>query len=137
MTSNFMNAANEQTVMVFVINKKNELLLFRRLHTWFGNNEFAPPGGLVDINEKPEMAAIRECREETGIEIKNVKLLEETQTMDNNRVFHNYYYSAEANSEIIVDKEPERHSELNWYPIKNLPPDTMPLVRNIIEKYLV
>lgn len=53
-------------VTIYVIDdKKRFLMLFnRKLDKW------VPPGGKVDRNETPDEAALRECLEETGINIK-------------------------------------------------------------------
>jgi ADP-ribose pyrophosphatase YjhB (NUDIX family) len=51
-------------VNVVVINDAGEILLIRRTD----NDNWALPGGVVDIGESLPQAAIRETREETGID---------------------------------------------------------------------
>lgn len=52
-------------VTVYVINKEKKflLLLHKKLQRWL------PPGGKVDGHETPDEAAIRECLEETGVQV--------------------------------------------------------------------
>lgn len=59
---------------VLVINSKKEVLLIKRKNEPFG---WAIPGGLVDLYETMEHAAVRELEEETGIKanINNLHLL--------------------------------------------------------------
>jgi len=56
---------------VFVTNEKNEVLLIQRSD----NKLWALPGGFHDLGETPAACAIRECKEETGFDIKLNKLL--------------------------------------------------------------
>ncbi|MFO7172825.1 MAG: inosine/xanthosine triphosphatase [Bacillota bacterium] len=52
------------TVATFVVHEGRVLLLYhRKLQMWL------PPGGHIDPNELPDEAAVREVREETGIEV--------------------------------------------------------------------
>ena len=55
-------------VTVYVVDSKKRflMLLNKKLNKW------VPPGGKVDRNETPDEAALRECFEETGINIKLV-----------------------------------------------------------------
>jgi len=119
--------------MVFVINK-DKVLLLKRLNTWFGNNQFAVPGGLLDNTETPEAAACRETLEETGIEISpdNLRLLKKEICKARGRIFENYYFYTSTWSGTLSNREPERHSDLNWYKITDLPKPLMPIVKSLI-----
>lgn len=62
----------EPTVGVFIFNKENELLLVKS-HKWPG--KYVIPGGHVELGERLEDAAIREAKEETGLDIYGLKFV--------------------------------------------------------------
>ncbi len=66
---------HEKVILVFaggcIFNDKGEVLLQRRED--FGKWGF--PGGAVELGETPEMAAIREVKEETGLEVEVRRLI--------------------------------------------------------------
>ncbi|MBO4478211.1 MAG: NUDIX domain-containing protein [Lachnospiraceae bacterium] len=54
-----------------IFNEKGEVLLQRR-----GNsNKWGFPGGAIEIGETPQMAAIREAKEETGLDVEVGKII--------------------------------------------------------------
>lgn len=54
-----------------VVNDKNEVAIFVKIH----KNECKLPGGGIEENEKPQIAFIRECEEELGVDVKIEKML--------------------------------------------------------------
>ena len=121
--------------MVFIL-EADKILLSRRLNTWFGENEFAPPGGNVDMNETPLLSAVRETKEEVNLQLttESLRLIEKNVTEANGRIFENYYYATSQFTGKSINNEPHRHSDLDWYPISNLPENTMQLVIDLIPK---
>ncbi len=56
---------------VFIPDGAGRVLLIRR----GDNGRWALPGGCQDLGETPAECAVRECREETGLEVRPVRLL--------------------------------------------------------------
>jgi len=60
-----MEVTRHFTATTFVVYKKKTLLhMHKKLNLWL------PPGGHIDRDELPEQAAIREVKEETGLDVK-------------------------------------------------------------------
>ena len=66
---------HEKIILVFaggcIFNQKGEILLQRRGDT----NKWGFPGGSIELGETPEMAVIREAKEETGLDVEVGKLI--------------------------------------------------------------
>jgi len=62
----------EPTTGVFIFNPAGELLLLES-HKWPGR--YVVPGGHVELGERIEDAAIREAKEETGLDIYELKFI--------------------------------------------------------------
>jgi nucleoside triphosphatase len=62
----------EPTVGVFIFNQAGELLLVKS-HKWPG--KYVVPGGHVELGEHLEDAAIREAKEETGLDIYGLRFV--------------------------------------------------------------
>ncbi|MBR2876237.1 MAG: NUDIX hydrolase [Clostridia bacterium] len=66
---------HEKIIIVYaggcIFNEKGEVLLQKRADC----NKWGFPGGAVELGETPEMAAIREVKEETGLDVEVDKLI--------------------------------------------------------------
>ncbi len=122
-------------VGVYIFNEKGALLLGLRKGA-HAPDTWCPPGGHLEIGEQPEETAIRETREEAGIEIKNIREIG----------FTNDIYSVEkhyvtlqlsavyASGEVQV-MEPDKCKEWKWFDLDHLPNPLMLSVSNAIEKH--
>ena len=105
---------------VFILDN-GKVLLFHRFKN--GHEYYAVPGGGVEADENPEMAAVRELKEETNLNIvlgEKIGELEE----DGNR---QYFYIAQSwsGTPTLGGPEAERNSpdnsyRLEWVPIEKL-----------------
>jgi len=58
-------------VGALILNEKNELLIVKPSY----KDHWSVPGGVVDENESPRNACVREVKEEIGLDIENPKFL--------------------------------------------------------------
>jgi len=62
----------EPTVGAFIFNARGELLLLQS-HKWPG--QYVVPGGHVELGERLEEAVVREAREETGLDVRDIEFI--------------------------------------------------------------
>lgn len=102
-----------QRAAVIVIKNNKILLIYRRKND---AEYFAVPGGHIENGESPEIAAIRELREETNLNTEIDYLFLENES----NKWHNYFYmakNAEGESRLSAE-ELERNSKENFYELK-------------------
>jgi 8-oxo-dGTP pyrophosphatase MutT (NUDIX family) len=76
------------------------------------------PGGRVDEGETPEIAATRECLEETGIECSRLrKLVEYYPGLDNFNNRTTVFASGETRTVAQFIAEPSEVTEIRWFPL--------------------
>lgn len=106
---------------VAIINDDKILMLKRQ-----DNKKWTLPGGTMKLNESLSNCAIREVREETGLEVEikdiigtytNPDIRIEYSDGEVRREFTLVYYGVASNSEIILDNE---SSAYEWIPIDNI-----------------
>lgn len=129
-----MSDVIQKTCLCFLISN-NKILLLERKNTWYENGKYLPPGGNVDENEKLETATVRELFEETGIVVKEseLKLIRNYQSTLQNRNFDSYYFLATNFTGELQNKEPDRHSNVGWFNLNKLPPNTSAVVYDTLK----
>ena len=120
-----------------VINDKNEILLVKRsLESRTEEGTWSRPGGEVDLGEYIEDAVIREVKEETNVLIEILKPLEVTQIMSEGKHWIAHGYLAKYVSGETKNMEPDKHDEVKWFSLKNLPENLNEYTRNSLNIYL-
>lgn len=105
-------------VMLF----KGQKLLLGKRKSEHGLGEYAWPGGHLEFGESFKDCAKREVKEETGMEIKNIKFVR----LLNLKTYKDKHYvdiglRADWKSGIPKVLEPDKVERWDWYDIKNLP----------------
>ena len=113
----------KQIASVFIISENNEVLLILRSDDAKKNpNTWEVPGGHVDPEDENYMAAaIREAKEEVGLDVTGLKELETEEF--HNRIKH-YFVTDQYSGEIKIASNPEtgitEHSEHKWVKLEEL-----------------
>ncbi len=111
-------------VHALLFNSKGEALFIRRSPS----EDVLPgawdiPGGTLEDGEDPKIGAIRETKEETGIDITDLSLFTFTSNVDTskNKQFVRLIFIGRADDSIHITLNPEDHDAYQWIPINDVP----------------
>ena len=116
------------SVAAIVVNEKNEVLLLD--HVLRPASGWGIPGGFLDRDEQPEAAVRRELREETGIEISDIKLLS---VRTANRHIEILF---QAKSDAAVSVKSREINAAGWFKVGAMPENMSRNQILVIEKFL-
>lgn len=114
--------------------RDGQVLLAKRQNTGYWDDYYGVPAGHVEAGETFTQALIREVEEEIGLRLRPEQVW----------VAHILHRKGENGSERVeaffvtdisgdfINNEPEKCSELRWFPLEELPPDTIPYVRKAL-----
>jgi len=130
-----MHAKFPVTVHMFFL-RQNKLLLIRRYQTGYMDGHYSVPAGHLDGNEPVRKAAVREAKEEIGVQI-------DPGDIDFAGVFHRSEGDERVDFFVQVRRwrgepfnaEPEKCDELRWTDVNDLPENTIPYIRRAIENF--
>ena len=117
--------------------KDNQILLQRRFQTGFEDGNYGVPAGHLDGDETAREGGAREIREEIGIEIKpedmTVVHLMHRKAESDERI--DFFMVASKYSGDIINMEPNKCDDLQFFPLDNLPKNMVDYVKVAIENY--
>lgn len=122
-------------VHVFFV-RRGEILLLRRLDTGFEDGKLSVVAGHVEAGETIMQAAVRESREEVGLELSPERLRVVGvmhRKSDDERI--DFFLSYPLDTGEPRNVEGDKCSELVWAKLGDLPRDTIPYVRAGIESF--
>lgn len=100
-----------------------------------GEGEYAFPGGHLEFGESIIECAKRETREETGIEIKNIRLLYCANLVKYDKHYAQFGMIADWKSGKAKNLEEKSCSGWDWYNLKKLPKPFFGTVAWYVEAY--
>src|SRR5512138_843791 len=122
---------------VFVLDEQDRLLMMRRSDSGL----WGIPGGATEPGEVVEEAAKRETFEETNLEIAEMSLFD---VFSGPEFYYKYpngdevynvtimYLSRDWRGEIKLNRE---HSEWKWFAAREIPEDTSPPIKPILDEF--
>lgn len=125
-------------VAVFMILKKwEEILLLKRQNTWRLDGYFSIPAGSLDDGEEIAKAAIRECQEEVGVDVKeeDMKLANVLHCLMDGNKWINFLFITEKREWEPTVCEPHKHSEVKRCSVNELPENMIPYVKKSLDDY--
>lgn len=121
-----------------VLRRGNEVLLLRRAGVRYQSGKYSLIAGHMDGDELATDAAVREAKEEAGITVDPRKLtfVHVTHRLtrdDPGQERIDLFFEVREWEGEITNMEPEKCSDLTWYPLDALPEDIIPIVRMTLE----
>ena len=108
--------------VAIIVTRGNQVLLLKRLNV-HGAGSWSTPGGHLDFGETPEECAVREAREETGLDIANIAFKAITNDVfeTENKHYISIWMEGEYQSGEAVLAAPYESSEIGWFDWDKLP----------------
>lgn len=125
-----LSATATPFIASYILLKRGPTVAFvLRKNTGWMDDYYGLVSGKVEQNEDYETAAIREAKEEAGVviapkDLKFVHIQHRRQESD----WVDVYFEADAWKGEPFNAEPDKHSELVWLDINNLPNNVIPAV---------
>jgi len=129
-----MNSRLRPQVGVLIFNNKEQVLLGQRNNS-HGGGDYGPPGGHLEFGESFEECAIREVREEIGVELISPQFLSVTNDVfidDNKHYISIFMQGILSQGQQIVNMEPHKILGWEWFDIDKLPKNLFLPLRNLV-----
>jgi len=116
--------------------RQQQILLLRRYNTGYEDGNYSVVAGHVEAGETVTQAAMREAREEAGVTItpQDISVLQVMHRKSEEERVDFFVLIKNWRGE-IVNQEPQKCDDLNWFALPQLPHNTIPYVKSAIENY--
>lgn len=131
----FKTVDSRRVCIGLVTDHKDDILMGRRND----NKKFTLPGGCAEKGEDPHYCMIREFKEETGLDIADMKLVGAHWDKDHNLLLYLFKITINPNQEIDTSKDPDQEVPMWYYTNPNNVVEELdvPLERNIALQYWI
>src|SRR5689334_20765410 len=117
-----------------IFEKDGKILLLKRMNTGYHDGKYSLPAGHFDGNETAKDVAVREVKEEVGLNIRpedldlvHVSHRKSPEPLDHERM--DLFFRVKSWKGEPINAEPHKHKEIKWFDLKKLPHNIVPEVR--------
>jgi 8-oxo-dGTP diphosphatase len=115
-----------------IVRRGDQLLLQRRINS-HGEGTWSSPGGHLDFGEEPAACAVREVAEETALHLGGVRFVGITNDVfDDERHYVTLWFVATDFAGVPTIAATDELSELDWFPLDDLPQPLFPPLRRLL-----
>jgi 8-oxo-dGTP diphosphatase len=116
--------------------QNNEILLLKRQNTGFEDGKWSLVAGRIDGEEEVVSAAIREAKEEAGVDIEpsEIDVVGVMHRKNTSSEWIDFYLEVKSWKGSISNTEPNKCEELRWFNRRELPENVIPYIRKAIER---
>jgi 8-oxo-dGTP diphosphatase len=128
---------NQAIASVIIFKKQDKIAFVLRRNTGWMDGYYSLPGGRVEPGESFSQTAIREAKEEVGVDIKEddlAQLLVAHALGDDGEVWVNTVFEASNWEGTLHNAEPDKSASLDWFPIDDLPENITPNSKIYLEQ---
>ena len=135
------NRVAHMLVAVYLVLLKNndQVLMLLRQNTGYMDGKYGLIAGHVEKGERVTTSLCREAYEEAGIKIdpEQLKFIHAQQRVsEDNRVYIDFFFKADVWENTIENHEPNKCLELRWFSLNDLPPNTVPYIREVLQNHI-
>lgn len=118
------------------LHRGDQILMLRRYNTGYEDGNYSVVAGHLDGGETIKRAAIREAKEEVGIEIQSEDLrIVGVMHRRSNDERVDFFLATHKWSGEPRNQEPGKCDQIAWFSVDQIPRNTIPYVRRALENY--
>jgi 8-oxo-dGTP diphosphatase len=120
-----------------ILERDGKIPMLRRFNTGYQDGNYGLPAGHLEAGEMPTAGTVREVVEEIGVDLKSEELsivhIMYRHCSDHERV--DFFFTAKNWSGEVTNVEPHRCDDVSWFPLDNLPENTVPYIKTALDNY--
>ncbi len=117
------------------LERNGQVLLLKRANTGYRDGQYGLVAGRKEENETIRECLLREVQEEAGLILdpSNLTLAHIAHRLEDGQEWYNFIFTTSSWEGEPINMEPEKCSELSWYPTDALPEGTIPYIAQALD----
>lgn len=123
----------QKSAVYLILERGNEILMLERCNTGYMDGYYSFVAGHVEPGESVTGALMREAREEAGITTHpdNLIFVHACHRLSDS-IYYDFFFRTTCWIGEVTNMEPDKCSNLRWFPKDALPQNTIPYIRKVV-----